>query len=359
MFKKFIMKKLLPIICLQFLILVLSAQPPETYYSTAEGKYGEELMSELHSIIKEHTVISYSPGIWNAFYETDKKDDGTVWDMYTNCSFTFGDDQDTGSGGTTECDIYNREHSFPASWFGNSSSTPMYSDLFHIYPSDKKVNSIRANYPFGEVSSASYTSNNGSMLGSSSYPGYSGTVFEPIDDYKGDFARTYFYMATRYYDVMKNWSCEITNGTQFPAYDEWVVNMLIEWHQGDAVSQKEINRNNIIYDNYQHNRNPYIDHPEFVARVWGNETSTTTEDYLTKVKVYPNPASEWVKILTNEKGEISVTIYNIIGGTLKNITVKNEGGNINLDIKDIPSGIYLVRVMGTNFDRTVRLSISK
>jgi len=244
------------------------AQPPDNYYSNTDGKYEEELLQELHNIIKDHNAISYSD-IWSAITETDATSAGNVWDMYSNCTFTFGDDQDSGTGGTSECEYYNREHSFPKSWFGDGS--PMYTDLFHVYPTDKKVNSVRSSYPFGEVGSATYTSNNGSKLGSSSYSGYTGTVFEPIDEYKGDFARTYFYMATRYYNIIQNWNSDMLNGTQYPAYTDWAVSMLLEWHENDPVSQKEIDRNNAIYSNYQGNRNPYIDHPEFAQRVWGEE----------------------------------------------------------------------------------------
>ncbi|PKP39157.1 MAG: ribonuclease [Bacteroidetes bacterium HGW-Bacteroidetes-15] len=344
----------------QFLIIsiIIVGQPPENYYTTTQGKYGQELMVVLNGIIKNHTAISYSE-VWTAFHETDAKDDGKVWDMYTNCVFTFGDDQDTGSGGTTECDVYNREHSFPASWFGGSTSSIMYTDLFHLYPTDKKVNATRANYPFGEVGSASYTSNNGSKLGSSSYTGYSGIVFEPIDEYKGDFARSYFYMATRYYDLMHSWSTPITNGTQYPAFNEWVINLLTEWHESDPVSEKEVNRNNAIYNNFQHNRNPYIDHPEFIARIWGDETNAQTIAHTFSIKIFPNPASDWVKVSTNEHGPIEVNIYNLIGESVKRVILKSNMGPFEIDTNDLTNGVYLVRVITNSTNKTFRLSINK
>jgi len=249
----------------------ISAQIPDDYYSTAQNKTGQELMEALYNTIKGHTELSYT-GLWSAFYETDVRDDGKVWDMYSSCSFTFGDDQDTGSGGTTECEFYNREHSFPRSWFGGALA-PMNTDLFHIYPTDKKVNSVRADYPYGNVASASYTSSNGSKLGSSATNGYSGTVFEPIDDYKGDFARSYFYMVTRYYNLASTWNCEMLNGTQHPAFTSWALNLLLEWHQSDPISLKEIERNNLVFANYQNNRNPFIDQPNYTQKVWVQESS--------------------------------------------------------------------------------------
>ena len=165
-----------------------------TYYSAADGKKGAELKTALCGIIRpnlENNVVSYTPGIWNAYPTTDAKSDGKVWDMYSNISnFSFGSPyQDTGSGGTTEGDKYNREHSFPQEWFGGSS--PMKTDLFHVYPTDKLVNGKRSNHPFGETNGETFKSSGGfSKLGSCTYPGYTGTVFEPNDIYKGDFART-------------------------------------------------------------------------------------------------------------------------------------------------------------------------
>lgn len=334
------------------------AQPPENYYITTEDKNGEELMVELHNIIKDHTVLSYS-ALWAAFYFTDVREDGKVWDMYSDCDFTFGDDQDTGSGGTVECDRYNREHSFPNSWWGGSTSAPMYTDLFHLYPTDKKVNSVRANYPFGEVASADYTSSNGSMLGTSSYSGYSGTVFEPIDEYKGDFARTYFYMATRYYNLIHTWNFTMGNNTKFPAYEEWVINMLLEWHELDPVSEKEINRNNIVYDDYQHNRNPFIDNPEFATRIWADNTNSAPIQQHQSIRVYPNPASSKITISGMSGRVIELSIHNIIGQRVKTFNSISGEYIREVEINDLPNGVYLVRVKGDNLDQTVRFVVSR
>ncbi|MFZ4547107.1 MAG: endonuclease, partial [Bacteroidales bacterium] len=261
---------LLPLLLLS---IVAKAQIPAGYYNSASGLTGAAQKTALYNIIKNHTALSYS-ALWNAFQTTDDKPDGSVWDMYSNCTFTFGSDQ-CGTYGI-ECDCYNREHSFPQSWF--NSNSPMVSDLFHIYPTDGKVNGMRENYPFGEVGTASYTSQNGSKLGSSFSTGYTNIVFEPIDEYKGDFARTYFYMATRYENLIVSWqgnlgADEVLNGTTYPCYDQWFIDLLLAWNAADPVSQKEIDRNNTIYTSFQHNRNPYIDHPEYVGSVWGFVTT--------------------------------------------------------------------------------------
>jgi len=247
------------------------AQIPSGYYNTATGT-GSTLKTQLYNIIKGHTVVSYDD-LWAAFQTTDDRANGKVWDMYSNCTFTFGTHQCGNY--SVECDCYNREHSFPNSWFGGVESSAMYSDLFHLVPTDGKVNGMRSNYPYGEVTSPTYTSGNGSKLGNCSYPGYTGTVFEPIDEYKGDFARNYFYMATRYENVIAGWHVynefveAVLLANAYPAYETWFLNMLGEWHKNDPVSQKEIDRNNTIYTSYQHNRNPFIDHPEYVYSIWG------------------------------------------------------------------------------------------
>lgn len=263
------MKKKLLVFLFSVFSIALPAQAPTGYYSGAEGLSGAELKTALYNIIKDHTVRTYDQ-LWTDFQTTDATADGKVWDMYSNCSFTFVSDQ-CGSY-SNECDCYNREHSFPKSWFNDA--TPMYTDLFHLVPTDGKVNGMRSNYPFGEVASPTYTSGNGSKLGSCSYPGYSGTVFEPVDEYKGDFARAYFYMATRYENVIAGWYSNSTEAdailqnNSFPVFEDWFLNMLGEWSENDPVSQKEIDRNNAVYS-IQHNRNPFIDHPEYVYAIWG------------------------------------------------------------------------------------------
>ena len=156
----------------------------------------------------------------------------------------------------------------------------MVSDAFHIYPTDGRVNGQRSNYPFGECASGTtLPSNNGvkalGKLGSSTFSGYSGTVFEPDDEYKGDFARSYFYMAAAYNGSISGWSSPMLAGNAYPAFSSWAVNLLLKWHRQDPVSQKELDRNEAVYA-AQRNRNPFIDHPELAEHIWGN---ATTEDW--------------------------------------------------------------------------------
>jgi len=212
--------------------------------------------------------------LWNIFQVTDKKEDGKVWDMYSDCDFTFGPPhQDSGSGGTAECQHYNREHSFPRSWYGSSTTDPMHTDLFHMYPTDKYVNNERGNLPFGETSYPSNTYGNGSKVGMSSFTGYTGKVFEPANEYKGDFARTYFYMVTCYEDNVTSWTNteakQMLNATKYPSFQPWAINLLLKWSRNDKVSPKEIDRNNAVFE-IQENRNPFIDYPQLAEYIWGD-----------------------------------------------------------------------------------------
>ena len=253
------------------------------YYASANGLTGYTLKSELHNIIDGHNTRGYS-ALWT-FYDANSRDvyfenDGTILDIYSEnpngtdpYSYTSTSDQCGSYSGEGSC--YNREHSFPRSWFGGSVE-PMNSDVHHIFATDGYVNGRRSSYPYGEVGSATYTSQNGSKVGSAaSGLGYSGTVFEPIDEFKGDLARAYFYMATRYEDVIANWesnssySNAVLNGSSSQVFEAWFLNMLLSWHANDPVSPKEINRNEAAYT-YQGNRNPFVDHPELVNSIWGN-----------------------------------------------------------------------------------------
>ena len=270
------MKRHFLIIGFVFGVLAGFAQPPANYYNAANGLTGDQLKVALHNIIKGHTSISYSQ-IWNAFWSTDNKGNGVVWDMYSDRPngtppYTYALGQDQCGSYNSEGDCYNREHSWPQSWF-NEQTTPR-TDMHHIFATDGFVNNKRGNYPFGEVQSASWTSQNGSKLGSSKTPGYSGTVFEPIDAYKGDFARAIMYMSVRYYGEDSSWGS--SDMTSKSVIKPWAIALLLRWNKQDPVSQKEIDRNNAIYNDYQHNRNPFVDHPEYADMIW--DPSWTLEE---------------------------------------------------------------------------------
>ncbi len=224
---------------------------------------GAALKSELSDLIYSHTNVGYD-GLLDAYPSTDCDEDGYIVDMYSNEKYL---PSDAGGNYKGEGDCYNREHIVPQSVFYENA--PMVSDLFHVYPTDGYVNNRRNNYPHGEVGdSVVYTSNNGSKLGTSSYPGYSGTVFEPIDKWKGDIARSYFYMVTCYEDKLSSWKAyDSFDGKSYPGLSSWAKELYLEWNELDPVDDWERQRNEAVFQ-IQHNRNPFIDNPDAANLIW-------------------------------------------------------------------------------------------
>ena len=225
---------------------------------------GASLKTALFDLIKNPTVTSYA-GLYTAYYKTDCRPDGIhVWDMYSACEFELGKDENHSSY-SKEGDNYNREHTIPQSIFKKSS--PMVSDLFHVYPTDSKVNGIRSDNPHAMVAEANYTSTNGTKIGPSATENVSGNVCEPIDEYKGDFARTYFYFVTCYQDKMPNYTFSTFSKDTYPSLAKWAIKLYLQWSEDDPVSEKEINRNEEVYK-IQKNRNPFIDYPGIEKSIW-------------------------------------------------------------------------------------------
>lgn len=272
---------------------------PTGYYNAASGLTCQPLKTSLKNIISSGAVNIGYDGLWIAYQYTDIKPGTTnlIWDIYTDdndpavpetFNFIYGPQS---SGGkqcgsyNSEGDCYNREHTTPKSWF--SDATPMHNDIFHVLPTDGWVNGARSNWPYGEVTNASFTSiDNESKRGTGNNYGYTGTVFQPHPAFRGDVARISLYMATRYEDqiISQNWA----NGAEANAamlganeegfdaarrrlqiYDTWYIRTMFKWMTEDPVSQKEIDRNNAVYNlSGQNNRNPFVDHPEYAALIW-------------------------------------------------------------------------------------------
>jgi endonuclease I len=256
----------------------------KAYYQSSEGKAGFELKTALYDIIKGHTNKTYGD-LWTFMstysLDTDYENDNSILDMYTenpsaSDSYNFAPVLKQCGNYSAEGDCYNREHSFPKSWFNDA--YPMYSDVHHLFATDGYVNGKRSNFPYGEVDTTTFTSSNGSKLGSPTPElvtlGFTGdTVFEPIDEFKGDFARAYFYMATRYEKTIGSWEANSDNanavldGSSEKVFEPWVIAMLKRWNENDPVSPKEQYRNDAAFQ-YQGNRNPFVDHPEYVNEIW-------------------------------------------------------------------------------------------
>ncbi len=322
------MNKHLLLLLLVLFGITTQAQIPNGYYNNANGKTGDELKIALHNIIKGHHVVSYN-GLLNAFAYTDCKPNGKIWDIYSNIEYS----PSSGICGEyeQEGDCWNREHTWPQSWF-NEQTTPR-SDLFHVYPTDGYVNGKRSNYPYGEINRPIYTSGNGSKLGPCVTSGYSDKVFEPIDEYKGDIARSYFYMSVRYYSEDSDWGTSgMTNKSEILP---WAMTMLLRWSDEDPVSDKEIARNNAVYG-YQNNRNPFIDHPEYARMIWdpnwqgGMSYNITCATGLSNGSVSaPESAMEGTTVsitATPEPGYMvgTYTVYKT-GSPNTTVTVSNNG----------------------------------
>jgi endonuclease I len=321
-----------------FLLLVITAsfaQIPSGYYNTATGT-GYTLKTQLYNIIKGHTDNGYA-GLYTTYQTSDVdnfyENDGTVLDMYSEnpsgtdpYNYSTGTTQRCGSY-SVEGDCYNREHIIPQSVFNEQS--PMVADAHFITPTDGKVNGIRSNYPHGTVSSATYTSQNGSKLGSSSVSGYSGTVFEPVNDFKGDIARMYFYFATRYENTVAGYSYPMFDGSGNKVFTTAFLNVLLAWNTQDPVSAREIARNNAIYVR-QNNRNPYIDHPEYVNQIWGGTPSGDTQAPTTPTSLASTSktATSITVAWTGSTDNIGVTGYDVYANSILKTTVSGATATI-------------------------------
>ncbi|WP_163408151.1 endonuclease [Flavobacterium ajazii] len=328
------MKKNYFLLLLMF-VTIGFAQIPSGYYSTATGT-GYALKTQLYNIIKDHTNNGYA-GLYTTYLTSDVdnfyENDGTILDMYSEnpsgtdpYNYTTGTTQRCGNY-SVEGDCYNREHIIPQSVFNEQS--PMVADAHFITPTDGKVNGVRSNYPHGTVSSATYTSQNGSKLGSSSVSGYSGTVFEPVNAFKGDIARMYFYFATRYENTVAGYSYAMFNGSSNQVFTTAFLNLLLAWHAQDPVSAREVARNNAIYAR-QNNRNPFIDHPEYVNLIWGGTSSgdtqvpTTPTSLASTSKTATSISLSWTASTDN----VAVTGYDIYANNVLKTTVSGTTATI-------------------------------
>ncbi len=235
---------------------------PASYYAPIDGKAESALKTAVHNVIYPHTEISSYQALPSYFQRTDVYPQSSRWwDMYSDIPLYAPSFRGL-----------NREHSFPKSWWGGATDVPAYIDLNHLYPSEAAANMAKSNYPLGEVDPTKpATFDNGITTVGIPVTGQGGNaklVFEPDDEYKGDFARTYFYMATCYQDMRWKYTYMVDNNV-YPTLNGWSRELLLKWNELDPVSQKEIDRNETVYA-IQNNRNPFIDFPELAEYIWGN-----------------------------------------------------------------------------------------
>jgi endonuclease I len=364
------MKKIYQIILLCNFSFAI-AQPSATYYSTATGS-GYTLKTQLYNIIKGHTVKSYNE-LYVTYLTSDVdnfyENDGTILDMYSE-NPNGVDPYNYGTGPAQRCgnysvegDCYNREHIIPQSVF--NSSSPMVSDAHFITPTDGKVNGIRSNYPHGIVTNPTTTTQNGGKLGQASNTGiavgYSGIVFEPIDAFKGDIARMYFYFATRYENLVAGYSFGMFNGTSDQVFTNTFKNILLQWNLNDPVSPREIARNNAIgVVARQGNRNPYIDNNAYVQQIWGlapSQLGISNFDLNANISVYPNPSNDNKINISSDIAIDEINLFNI-NGQLIQIIQKPVFENNILTLENIPQGFYFLKLTSDNQSLTKKVMIN-
>ena len=312
-------KRLITITALLCFSLTSWAFDKAAYYSSANGKKGQSLKTALFDIIKNPNVTSYD-GLVEAYKKTDMRADGKLRDWYSNITnYTWSDR----NGNQSEGAGWNREHSVPQSWF--SKGNPMKSDVVHVIPTDCYVNNRRSSYPLGEVGTITYKSANSySKLGSCRTSGYTGTVFEPNDEIKGDMARIYFYMATCYEDKISSWGNNVFSTSKYPGLENWVINMMMRWSKSDPLDGIELARNEAVQE-VQRNRNPFVDFPGLEEYIWG-----TYKDVAFSASNYRNPYDDGTLQTTIASfAQTRVTLE--IGDTFTQTVTTNSDGEVTYE----------------------------
>ena len=299
--------KSLKVLCAVLLVCcaayVSAEDMPAGYYNAIQGTKDSMLKTALHQIIKGGERYIYGPntyhttnkiqngdtiwkvgdlkayGTWHGFQNSDQQSDGTIWDMYSTTKRYFP----IKGGSAAGMDI---EHSLPKSWWGGDENDA-YTDLYHLNPADHAANNNKSNYPPGILNDSNKVNNGIFFMGKDKE--WNDYAFSVIDEYKGDFARAYFYVSTAYHDMKwdASYSKYVTNDS-YLTFTPYLIQVLLQWHRIDPVSEKEINRLDAI-SSIQHNRNPFIEYPELVEYIWGDKqgqavdlsslTRTTSADY--------------------------------------------------------------------------------
>ena len=316
------MKRILFTLSISLFFILGKAQDMPSYYASTDGKSGAVLKSALHDIITSHEKIYYG-NLW-AMYESTDFIEGTknsaghyrVFDYYSNNIHYFNGDGTTVSG-------MDREHAVPQSWWGNDNNLDVRSDLFHVMPSDSKANSAKSNYPLGVVKGTTSFSNPRMKTGKDST---GKMVFEPTDDYKGDFARMYFYIATCYPDIWQTGTNYAMQSEAYPTLKSWIVDMLLQWHRQDPVSEWEMKRQERVA-RFQHNRNPFIDYPEFAEHIWGNKKTSPF-----------SLSSATLQSLNTDTYQYGSVFYSTFLGDRAGFTTKNVKGSYTVWKNDATYG---------------------
>ncbi len=336
---------------LMFLSFFSPAQVPDGYYESAQELSGEALKTALYEIIRGHTAFPYTAAttdVWDILKETDRDtaNSENVILFYSGWSVNAAQEYNNANGWTRE-QVWAISHGD----FGTGKGVG--TDVHHIRPVDLSVNSARSNKDF-DWGGSLYVDGDGPT------ECYSNAVsWEPRDAVKGDVARMLFYMAVRYEGENGELDLELMDDVNTSALTEpgkgyhGKLSALLEWHVSDPVDSFEIRRNEIIYS-YQENRNPFIDHPEFVHKIW-----TVTGIDAVKEKpfnVFPNPAKDFIHV-ENDRGQpLEIVLLSVEGKTLLS---DKSTAKIKLDVGNIPEGLYFLKLILPNETFTEKVVIIK
>ena len=352
----------------------------EQYYRKAEGLRGTQLKEALHDLIQPSYVLAYGGGVgktWTGFWYTDQMENMQVRDRYSNVVRYLNPDMSAVSN-------MNIEHIWANSWWGHIKNNA-YCDLFNLYPADATANGRKSNNPIGIVDgTVSYTNGVTKVGKSSSYRADSLiTAWEPADQWKGDFARTYFYMATCYSHMTSLWTTTeglLTVDPNSPLLMRpWVYNLMLEWAEADPLDEIEQQRCDAIYE-IQGNRNPFVDYPELCYYIWGNKSDEQfycSEEHGAEIFVpaaseeidfglHPlsRPFSAKVQVRgrgLNEGASLAVTDeYFSIGKATLSANEIHEGTDVSISVTPTEEGTYTTMLLleGSGYVQQTPLTVS-
>lgn len=339
-------------------VFEIDASYPPNYYEALNGKTGAVLKTALHEIICQDTTqyLNYGSGngrTWQGFYSTDRNEsNNSIVDMYSSEVVYFPADYVV-SGYKGFGSAVQIEHSVPKSWWKCDIKHPdcAAKDLNHLYPANGSMNASKNNNPLGVVSGKITKDNGVSKVGMATYDDYTGNVFEPANEYKGDFARSYFYVATAYEHYTNKWDTSLAGNMMqantYPTLKSWAVNLLLQWHRQDPVSERERTRTDKVFD-IQKNRNPFIDFPELVEYIWGDRVGSAwnvavgLENNVSNLQLIFNSNQNSILIQSTENLAVSISVYTIDG---KMILQQNTSTNTLVSFSQMLKGIYIVRAV--------------
>ena len=327
------MKRILLFFWFLFLGFTLAAQVPDGYYAPAAGLKGKALKTALYNIIKGQKTYPYTSSsetdVWDILKETDRDtaNPDNVILFYTGRSVNAAQEYNNRKG-------WSREHVWAKSRGNFGTNPPAGTDVNNLRPADISVNSTRNNRWYDTCSVMVY--DNGVATGS--YKSDTRWVWQPRKEVIGDAARMIFYMATRYEGENGEPDLQIIDylpsdkRSKEPLFA--MLHTLLKWNTEDPVDNFERHRNDVVYS-YQHNRNPFIDHPEYVQLIWGDSAVSGVIPHGKKVfTTYPNPVVSTLRF--SGAGQDVKSLYSMQGRLLKS-TLSNQ-----MRVGDLPAGLYFV-----------------